>query len=157
MCSLCSPAQKVHYLQSTIRPYITYSFPLAIYSTSDIKRFDTAIVKIAKKAYGLPAATPSNLVLREKDDNGMGISSLMVDYVQLNAAYLTRALNDEGPLGWTTRAMMRQQHTLAAGTPNMHKDKQHRLHAAATQDLHIIRQLSLLQGANMRIVPHSRA
>ena len=39
--SLCSPAQKVHYIQSSIRPYITYSFPLAIYSLQDINRFDT--------------------------------------------------------------------------------------------------------------------
>ena len=30
LCSLCSPAQKVQYIQTSIRPYVTYSFPMGI-------------------------------------------------------------------------------------------------------------------------------
>ena len=50
----------------------------------------------------------------------MGVTSLMVDYLQLTAAYLVRALNDKGPLGWTTRGMLQQQHTQLGGLQTMH-------------------------------------
>ena len=76
---------------------------------------DKLISQYAKRAWGLPVATPSRLVLEHKDKNGMGIGSLMVDYVQLNAAYLVKALNDHGPLGCTTRSLLKQQHAALGG------------------------------------------
>ena len=151
LSSLCSPSQKVQYIQSSIRPYVTYSFPLAIYSLQDIKRLDAKLIQIAKKAYGLGNATPSNMILEERENMGLGLDSLMLDYVQLNAAYLVRALNDDGPLGWSTKALLRLQHTHMAGMPTLNKDKPQRALEATTKDFHILRKLSLLKESNVKI------
>ena len=127
LASLCSPAQKLQYIQSSIRPYITYSFPLGIYSLTDIKRIDNKIVSLVKKAYGLGQAAPNNLILEEREQMGMGVTSLMVDYVQQTGAYLTRALNDNGPLGWSTQALLKHQHRCMAGMPTIRKNCTHNL------------------------------
>ena len=151
LSSFCSPAQKMQYIQSSIRPYITYSFCLGIYSPADLKRIDSKLIALVKKAYGLGQATPNNMVLQERDLMGLGLTSLMVDYAQRVGATLTRALNDNGPLGWSTWALLRHQHRQLAGMPVLTKDKTHPKLEAASKDLHILKKVSLLKDANIKI------
>ena len=149
--SLCSPSQKLRYIQSSIRPYITYSFPLGIYSLQDIKRLDSKLIKFAKKAYDLGNAAPNNLILEERDKMGMGLDSLMLDYAQLNTAYLVRALNDPGPLGWSTQALLKLQHQSMAGMQTLHKDRPQPMLQKKAQDHHLLKRLSLIKEAGIEL------
>ena len=58
-----------------------------------------------KKCCGLPNYTPSVAIHLGHDDMGMGIPSLLVDYIQYNVLALTHVLQDTGRLGAVTRAM----------------------------------------------------
>ena len=151
LSSLCSAPQKIQYIQSSIRPYVSYSFPLAIYSLEDIRRLDAKMVKIAKKAYGLNGAAPNNLILEEKEKMGLGLTSLMVDYAQLNGAYLTRALNDDGPLGWSTKALLKFQHNIMMGMPILSRGERHPHREAHTKDLNILKKICILREANIKL------
>ena len=141
----------MQYIQSSIRPYITYSFCLGIYSPADLKRMDSKLIALVKKAYGLGQAAPNNMVPQERDLMGLGLTSLMVDYVQRVGATLTRALNDNGPLGWSTWALLRHQHRQLAGMRVLTKDKTHPKLEAASKDFHILKKVSLLKDANIKI------
>ena len=149
--SLCSPSQQIQYIQSSIRPYLTYSFPLAAYSLHDIRRLDAAIARVAKRAYGISLSTPTHFILQEKDKVGMGVDSLMLDYCQLGAAALARALNDKGPLGRSTKALLKAQHKIVAGMPNMCKANPTLSLGKATRHLHLVKQLSLLREVELQI------
>ena len=109
--SSASPKQKLIMIQTSLKPYITYSFPLGIQSHEDIKELDSIISGTAKKALQLPMSTPTGLVLEQQAASGTAAQSLLVDYVQLGTAYLVRALNDEGKLGAVTKAILRAQAT----------------------------------------------
>ena len=141
----------MQYIQASIRPYTTYSFPLGIYSLQDVKRLDSKLITIAKKAYGLGNATPNNLILEKKDNMGLGLDSLLIDYAQLNGAYLTRALNDDGPLGWSTKGLLKLQHTRMAGMPVLSKDKPNPLLQNAAKDFHLLKKISLLKEADITL------
>ena len=60
----------------------------------DIWRLDAALCRIARSAYRLPRSTQTALFLRRHEVAGMGLQSLLVDYVQILASSLTQALND---------------------------------------------------------------
>ena len=107
--SSASPKQKLIVIQTSLKPYITYSFPLGIQSHEDIKELDSIISRTAKKALRLPMSTPIGPVLEQRAASGTKAQSLLVDYVQLGTAYLVRALNDEGKLGAVTTAILKAQ------------------------------------------------
>ena len=107
--SSASPKQKSIMIQTSLKPYITYSFPLGIQSHEDLKELDSIIFRTAKRALRLPMSTPTGLVLEQQIASGTGAQSLLVDYVQLGTAYLVRALNDEGKLGVFTKAILKAQ------------------------------------------------
>ena len=103
-----SSKQKLAMIQTTLKPFITYSFPLGVQTPGDISDLDGVVAATAKRALKLPMSTPTGLVL-EGSACGAGAESLMIDYVQLGAAYLIRALNDGGKLGTVTKAMLKAQ------------------------------------------------
>ena len=107
--SSASPKHKLIMIQTSLKPYITYSFPLGIQSHEDIKELDSIISRTAKKALRLPTSTPTGLILEQQAASGTGAQSLLVDYVQLDTAYLVRAFNDEGKLGAVTKAILKAQ------------------------------------------------
>ena len=113
--SSASPLQKLQFIQRCIKPYAQYSFPLAAYNIQSIQKLDSVIARIAKKSLRLPISTPNAMVFTETNHAGMGVQSLLVDYIQLNTAYLVRALNDEGPLGIISRALLQMQHQHLGG------------------------------------------
>ena len=82
---------------------------------------------------------------------GLGLGSLLIDYAQLNGAYLTRALNDDGPLGWSTRALLKIQHERMAGMPVLSKDNPRPLLQRAAKDFHLLRKISILKEAKLTL------
>jgi len=79
--SNASPKQKLAMIQMTLKPYITYSFPLGIQTNSDIQELDGIISRTAKRALRLPMSTPTGLMLERQIASGAGVESLLVDYV----------------------------------------------------------------------------
>ena len=70
---------------------------------------DSILARIAKKALGLPLSTPTAHILKDRSNARVGLMSLMVDNVQIDTAYLTKALNDAGPLGHSTVALLQDK------------------------------------------------
>ena len=103
--SFASRRQCIRYIETVMRPGATYAFALAPYQACDINQLDSIMRSAVKKCCGLPNYIPSVAIHLGRDDMGMGISSLLVDYIQYNVLALTHALQDTGRLGAVTRAM----------------------------------------------------
>ena len=149
--SLCSPKQKVQYIQTNIRQYMTYCFPLALFTLQEMEQLDKLLIRLIKSAWGLPMSTPSQVVLEKLSKCGMGVQSLMVDYVQLVCSYLTRALNDPGPLGMTTRALLREQYKRLGGLSTVKLDTSREKLQKAAGHMHLMRQISLMDEAGLKM------
>ena len=80
---------------------------------------DSILARIAKEALGLPLSTPTALILKDRSNAEVGLMSLMVDNVQINTAYLTKALNDAGPSGRSTVALLQADKKCMRGMPTM--------------------------------------
>ena len=151
LASAASPEQMLQYIQSSIRPFVTYGFPVGAFTYDDIRNLDSILAGEIKKAFSLPSSTPNGLVCREQQDGGMGLQSLLVDYVQITASTLTHALNDKGPLGQSTRSLMLRQLQSSAGRQVMHlaPTRDTRALASNSSHLHLLRRLCLLKDADI--------
>ena len=110
---MASPKLRLRVLQSGVQTLIAYSLPTGAYTSQDISRLDSLVACCAKRAMHLPGWAPNAMVHEDRDKAGMGITSMLTDYVQGSAAILTRALNDQGKLGAVTRALLPRQLQLA--------------------------------------------
>jgi len=129
---------------------VTYAFPLGIYKPAHIQGLDCILAKIVKRALHLPLYTPNAMVLQETDKMGLGVTSLMMDYVQSVTVYLTRALNDKGPLGTLTRSMMMLQTTYLGGMQTMDvSNKRKARQLGLTKQFHLANQYSLKKSAGL--------
>ena len=151
--SQLSPEQKLTYLRASIKPKITYPFPIGIYTPDQIEQFDKLLARCGKAAYNLPTSTATSLILDTRAAAGMGVQSLMVDYVQQIASSLTRALADEGPLGSATRDLLEAQHTQAGGQQlvNVVADQADATLARRTQHFNVLRQICILAEADVKL------
>eukprot|EP00877_Chromochloris_zofingiensis_P009500 jgi/Chrzof1/4803/UNPLg00807.t1 len=107
--SFATPEQRMRILNTCIIPGVTYAFPILPFSHGDIHRFDRMLVRAVKKAYGLPGYTSNAMIHTGLDKAGLDFPSLRVEYDKLNLSYLVKALNDTGPLGYTTRHLIQAQ------------------------------------------------
>ena len=153
MTSQVTPEQQLTYLQVSIRPKITYAFPIGIYTYAQIETFDKLLARCGKPAYCLPRFTPTSFLLEERHAAGMGVQSLMVDYVQQIASNLTRCLADEGPLGSSCRDLLEAQHTQASGHHmiSMHADQADKVLAKRTHHFNLMRQICILADADIEL------
>ena len=103
------PRQALHIINHVLKPKITYCFPLAPFSKTDIKELDTLLARIARLAMSLPNGFPIKATLCPTDRGGTGLLSLMTDYTQIATMTLTRTLNDTGDLGEITANMLSMQ------------------------------------------------
>ena len=93
-----SPTQKVHMINTLVKPQITYPFGIAPYTTAQLKAIDSMLDTAVKKALGQKRSMATALVREDIDAFGLGRPSLMVDYAQANARALTEALNQTGSM-----------------------------------------------------------
>ena len=148
--SLASPRQCLHVISTCIKPSLAYAFAAAPYLPMDIARLDRVICGIVKRCCRLPRSFPTAAIHLPQTAGGMGITSLMVDYVQVTTATLTRALNDTGRLGAVTRALIDLQHSRMGDLPTGQMPRNATAHYTA------IRQLALLQHAGITIMDGNR-
>jgi hypothetical protein len=134
--------QRLQVIRQCIIPGITYAFPIMPLKLHDLDRLDSLIAKCAKKAFGLAGYAPNALIHASSLQGGMGIQSLRVHYYQANLSALVKALNDNGPLGLTTRHLM--QHQLQALQGLNPKD----VPAAATH-LRLAKQMAMAEDIGM--------
>ena len=111
LASVLSPQQKILALHTVIDSYAKYSFPLACMTFSDVQKLDMIRTRICKKVHKIPLCTPSAMIHQDRECAGVGLTSLAVPYTEMVCKYLTQALNDNGSLGFTTRALLILQNT----------------------------------------------
>ena len=83
LATSASPNQVMRYIQSAIRPCLTYACPVGAFANADIRKLDSAGCRISRSAWRIPQSTHNALVLRGREDAGMGQPSVMVDYIQI--------------------------------------------------------------------------
>ena len=135
MGSGASVRQCIHMIQTCVKPAAAYTMVAAPYSEADIGLVDQAIAAMTRKCCRLPEGFPGAAIQRPITEAGMGVSSLMMEYTQITAATLTRALNDQDKLGCITRALLPIQSALLGDT------KAGDLPHQATRHTSIMRQL----------------
>ena len=151
LASLLSHKQILQYIQTSIRPAIVYSFALGIYSAYDILSLDSILIRIAKKALGLPLSTPSAMILKDRNKGGVGLTSLMVDYIQANTAYLSKALNDKGLLGQSTKALLEAEKACIGNIPTLETGLQNKRFLKFIRHFHIMNRVSLIRCSGLFI------
>ena len=148
LASLLSHKQILPYIQTSIRPAIVYSFALGIYSAYDIQSLNSILIRIAKN---VPLSTPSAMILKVRNKGGVGLTSLMVDYVQANTAYLSKALNDKGPLGQSTKALLEAEKTCIGNSPTLETGLQNKRFLKFIKHFHIMNRVSLIRCSGLFI------
>lgn len=89
--------------------------------------------------------------MKEKEKGGVGVQSLMMDYVQQCAATLTLAFNDKGVLGVSTRAIWKAERTCFGNWMSTAVGENDHAFANITRNLHITNRLSMLKSAGLEI------
>ena len=112
---------------------------------------DSILARIAKKALGLPMSSPTAMILKSRECAGVGVISLVVDYVQANAAYLPNALNDMGPLGQSTKALLKVEQKCIRGMPTMGTELQDKRFLKFVKSYHIMNRLSLIRSSGLQL------
>jgi hypothetical protein len=107
--SYASTSQKQRIIETCIRPAVSYAFAAAPYSLSEIKALDSQLTKATKQAYRLSTSLATVVAHQDKKLGGLGCRSLEVEYHLICHQNLVRALNDEGPRGVITRALLEVQ------------------------------------------------
>ena len=115
--SMASPRQCWNVIKQSLRPKITYAFGIVPYTMQEIGRLDRTLAGIARRCCRLPRSTPTTSILLTPERAGMGMISLVVDYATIAAQTLTMAMNDQGRLGATTRALLSHQIKVMGGAP----------------------------------------
>ena len=130
---------------------IAYSLSLGIYTAYDIQILDSILARIAKKAMGLPISTPTAMMLKERKNAGVGVTSLMVDYLQVNAACMTNAFNDPGPLGKSIKALLRAEEACMGRVSTLEVGLQDKKYLKFIRHFYVTNRLSLLRSAKVEI------
>jgi len=140
--------QKVQVQETNIKPYISYSFPLGTLTEADLGQLDAMYARICKTIYRLPMSTPTAMVLEDKNKAGMGLTSLSVTYASDITQNMLAALNDEGALGFITRALLQLQNNIIGSAV---EGKQGKIVARHTTHYHLARQMAVIKEAGLYI------
>ncbi len=106
---MATPTQKVRIIRNCILPAVTYGMGVAPYPAGQIKLLDNKLYTAYKKILGYPRDTPTAMMQLACEQMGLDLPSPMADYVAINTACLTQALNDKNLLGDTTRELLALQ------------------------------------------------
>ena len=99
---MASPAtikQRIHILNTIIKPKITYAYYVVPLSKPDIKKLDKVLNKLTKEICNLPNSTTNALTHLSHEDFGMNTTSILPNYIHCIGKQLLNALNDQGQLG----------------------------------------------------------
>jgi hypothetical protein len=141
------PRRALLIINRVIKPKIIHSLCIAPFSTTDIAQLDQLLARITRHCFYLHKTFPTNVILCPAERSGIGLQSLMVDYTQICAQTLTRAMNDNEDLGTITRAMLKIQMQTYGNRP-AHLQKTLHKEAFSSHGL-TLRQISILHSANI--------
>jgi hypothetical protein len=147
--SWLSRAQKLRVISTSIRPMITYSFPLAPYTDKHIKTLDSLLAKGWKQAYNLPVSTATAFAHEDIDKGGLGCPSLQVDYHAILAERLIRTLNDTTTTGHISRAVFEQQLEAVNTTRNAAQQIDLQQRSLRLRQLQALQQLDSIKGLKL--------
>ena len=148
LASGISPLNSLLTIKRCLKPILTYSFGICPFSTADLTRLDVLLVRLTKMCMDLPTAFPNRAVLAPLSLDGVGLSSLFLDYYQANVKYLIRALNDTHDLGIIIRASLLDTIRRCGNLPLTSG------RTLLSKHCMCMRQLSLLQDSSLRIRLH---
>jgi hypothetical protein len=131
--------QALGVVKQNIIPSITYAFPVMPLKTHDLDRLDSQIAKATKHALQLPPYAANRVIHADIHQGGMGMPSLKTQFYQLQISNLITTLNDQGPLGLTTRALLQDQVNVLQGI-----DPRHAL--AHSAHLRLAKQVAMIHG-----------
>ena len=131
--SLASFTQKLRVIETCIKPVLTYCFPLAPYTAKEIDALDGVLVRITKAVFKLPHCAPRASILLSKEDAGLGVTSLWIDYIQKNTESLSSALSDKGKLGAITEKLLKLQNKRTGSIIRSGTENHTRYHTALRQ------------------------
>jgi ribonuclease HI len=155
--SMARPRQATEVLRSKIRAVVRYSFSLAPFTVAEVtEHLDGAIARVVRACLNLPKSFPKAGIQFSPGHGGAGIGSLMAEYVQANAASLTQAMNDTGPLGEVTRALAALQAKTWGGLPAHElQSKQH--YATALRQAKVMLEAGLTLKAGLGVTASTLA
>ena len=140
------PRQCLTIIQNVLKPKITYCFPIAPFSRTDVATLDNLLIKIARHSMQLSQNISNITVLSPTARGGIGLLSLMADYAAVATQTLTQALHDKGDLGRLTCCSLARQLTdygqLSA--PMAHRDKAFSRHPMALRLLSLANDAKIL-------------
>ena len=96
------PRQCLTLIQNVLKPKITYCFPIAPFSRTDVAALDNLLIRITRHSMKLSHNISNIIVLSPTTRGGVGLISLMADYAAIATQTLTQALHDQGDLGQLT-------------------------------------------------------
>jgi hypothetical protein len=112
------PWHALQLIQRKFKPVVTYILCLAPFTLHEVEQLDAEFASIARTCCRLSLGTAHASIHLHHDHGGLGVHSLVEDYIQVTASSLVEVFNDSGPLGcrtWCniiiiiTRALWQQQ------------------------------------------------
>jgi hypothetical protein len=114
---MANPDQVLRIIDSKIRPSITYSFGIAPYTIAEVEQLDKSLAQLVRSACQITRGFAQAGIQMSRQHAGLGVRSLMNEYVQISTASLVDALNDDGYLGETTRQLLTEQKRVWRSVP----------------------------------------
>jgi hypothetical protein len=108
--SRASTAQKMRTLRTSLRPAVAHILNVSPFTPAELRQVDGVLARMAKQAHGLATSMPNIAAHEDTAKGGLGCPSLAVEQALISTQRLTRSLNDAGPLGVMSRAMLERQH-----------------------------------------------
>ena len=142
LASAASPRQCLQVIDNAVRPYITYVFSVAPYTTSDLAKLDGLLRRVAKATLELPVSFPSSAVHGDCSGRGLGAASLRVQHAQMCAATLVTSISSAGALGVVTARLLKLQLRHMGSLPASEWP-------AEARTCHLVRQLSVCEDAGL--------
>ena len=141
-------------LQSVLRPKLTYSFCITPFSITDVHTLDDVLITVSRIIMGLAGRSGSNktfpaqMLLCSTSHGGVGLTSLLADYITISTQTVTRALNDtSSDLGLLTSSMLQHQLKSYGQLPVSLLPRRRHFHALPLS----LRQLSLMHMADISL------
>jgi len=141
--SLASVPNRIEAIQRCIKTSATYALSVAPFTVAEIAQLDQCIAQVSRQCCRLMRGSSTSGILRGRQEAGLGIISLDVDYAQISAANLTRALRDDGRLGLTTTALLNGQIAKMGGAPVEYLKTEEARYCTALRQLAILNQHKL--------------
>ena len=134
----CNSCTKMQVFRSKTIAAIRYVFSTTAFFPLDIKRLDSAMTRVIKRAIGLMGCTPNALIHEEISRGRLGMTSLLHPYVQEQTATIVKSLHDTGGLGYITKALPIKQLGIMGMLAEVHAWQESRY-------CYLVRQLAFMQ------------